>query len=194
MLDLRNLAIRDATGRRIAANLTNAMDFTMKQILRRPICMLKDSYITTLFNFIQLQLQGITGTGNTDDNIVYLLLANGKPYVGRTTLHRPTQKNLPGIGPRWSEHTRELHQQMYGNPGDRGRRRYRILQHHQRSACMNIIILDKAIAASIAPREALSITRIGPPANGHELKSFDDTLRKWRVRGTKVRGRTSEGE
>ena len=142
MLDLRNLATRDANGRRIAANLTNAMDFTVKQIFRRPKCMLKEKYTTALFNFIQLQLQGITGTGNKDDNAVYLLLANGKPYVGRTTLHRHTQKNLPGVGPRWSEHVRELHQQMYGNPGDRGRRRYRNLQHQQGSACMNIIILD----------------------------------------------------
>ena len=194
LLDIRNLAIRDATGRRIAANLTSAMDFPLKRMFRRPVCMLKDQYITALFSFIQLQLQGISGTGNTDDNIVYLLLADAKPYVGRTTLHRPSQKNFPGVGPRWSEHARELHLQMNGKPGDRGRRRYRILQHHQRSACMNIIILDKATADSIAPREALAITQIGPPANGHELKSFDDTLRKERKRGGKVRGRTSQKE
>ena len=194
MLDLRNLSIRDATGRRTAANLTNAMDFTIKQIFRRPTCLLKDHYIPALYSFIQLQLQGITGTKDTDNNVVYLLLADGKPYVGRTTLHRKAQKSLPGVGPRWSEHVRELHQQINGKAGDRCRRRYRILQHQQSSACMNIIILDKADAASIAPREALAITRIRPRANGHELKNFDETLKKWRTREPKPRNRISEGD
>ena len=59
---------------------------------------------------------------------------------------------------------------------------------------MNIIILDKATAASIAPREALCITLIGPPANGHELKSFTETLNTKRVRNGKPRRRQGQGE
>ena len=59
---------------------------------------------------------------------------------------------------------------------------------------MNIIILDKATATSIAPREALAITRMSPPANGQELKSFEGTIRKRRARGKKVRLRTSEAD
>ena len=43
LLDIRILATRDGQGRKTAANLTNSMDFKLKQILNRPRCKIRDT-------------------------------------------------------------------------------------------------------------------------------------------------------
>ena len=99
---------------------------------------------------------------------------------------------MPGFSPRWSEHVRELQLQISGKTDNRGRRRYKVLQHHQSSSCLNLVVLCRAPTSTICAYEALAIARTCPPSNGHELKHFQEQFRKLRNRTGRTRARVGE--
>ena len=113
IVQIRLLSIRDGTGRRIAANLVAALPIEWQELFGRPKNPLHDSRYSHTFEFLRLQLQGTTGNLPEADHLVYLMLADDRPYVGKTGNCRNTSQ-LSGISPRWSEHVRELHQHMAG--------------------------------------------------------------------------------
>ena len=160
--------------KRTANTLTASLEPQWKELMTRPSRQLHENRSSDLFTFIRMQILGTTGGLPLENHMVYMMMASQKPYVGRTGAKIcVSHTSSTGIAPRWSEHVRDLQGHINKTvPKDRQRLRYKMLQAHQPSGCLDIIILDTCTTENISAREAFAITRINPAANGHELWHF----------------------
>ena len=187
ILDVRLLSLQTGTKRKIGINLTSSLPQEWKEFLHRPAREAHPSRFCDIFALLELQFRGTHGTLPADHHLVYAMISNGEPYVGRTAVHRLSALRPPsGIAPRWSEHVRELHQHMQGSViKNRERRRYKELKQHNSSSCLSFLILDSCSADLISAREALAIVLVNPKANGNDLKHISEIFRKKRSRPPK---------
>ena len=68
-----------------------------KTFFGRPCKPISAEYAVHVFEFLRLQLLGISGSLPPDHHLVYLMLAGPKPYVGRTAKTRSFNMGLHGM-------------------------------------------------------------------------------------------------
>ena len=179
ILDIRFLALRGGQHAKLGKRLVSSLPPKWSDLLTRPSSHLHENRFPDAVLLLRMQLAATTGKLDPGDQLVYLMMSGGQPYVGKAKGTRHNSTNALGMLSRWSEHVRELYRQSQGLvPALRQRRRYKELVGHHAVNCLNCLVLEITNDTSINAAEAKSIALVRPNANGAELCHFSENFRR----------------